>query len=76
MAMGGLQREPYAAYLPEIGMNVNRAQALRCAGYFGARLRAGKPLVPCGDAILIETPGGGGFGADDSSPDPLRVVGV
>ncbi|MCO5760402.1 MAG: hydantoinase B/oxoprolinase family protein [Chromatiaceae bacterium] len=29
-----------------------------------------------GDIILIETPGGGGYGAADGSPDPLRVVDV
>jgi len=71
--MGGLQREPYAAYLPEIGMNVNRAQALRCAGYFGARLRAGKPLVPCGDAILID-PRRGFFAVGDSSDREPRAA--
>ena len=27
-----------------------------------------------GDAILIETPGGGGYGAEDGPPDPLRVL--
>lgn len=54
-------------------MNINNAQALKCAGCFGARLRVGKPGVPCGDAILID-PSRGFFAVGDSSDREPRAA--
>ena len=55
---------------------VGHNAVLRADGRIEELAATAGTTMQTGDAILIETPGGGGFGADDSSPDPLRVVGV
>jgi len=55
---------------------VGRNAVIRADGRIEELAATAGTAMQTGDAILIETPGGGGFEADDSSPDPLRVVGV
>jgi hypothetical protein len=57
----------------EIEMNDRINSALKCAGYFGARLRAGKIGVQIGDAILID-PARGLFAVGDSSDRDPRAA--
>lgn len=59
--------------LPEIQMNDRSNSALKSAGYFGARLRAGKAGSQIGDAILID-PARGFFAVGDSSDREPRAA--
>ena len=51
---------------------VGRNAVIRADGQREELAATARTLMRAGDAILIETPGGGGYEAEDSSPAPLR----
>lgn len=73
MGIGCTDRERDDVTFPGIHMNASSNRALKCAGYFGARLRAGRIGAPIGDAILID-PSRGLFAVGDSSDREPRAA--
>ncbi len=55
---------------------VGRNAVIRADGRTEELAATSGTAMQAGDAIQIETPGGGGYGVEDGPPDPLRIVDV